>query len=94
LLLYHEDEGVSPDNAAATTFEEEGIELMEEEDEQSPPPPVLASSWVSLLIVFANFEVEDVVLFVPFPGIGIWREVGRRRNRFAMADPIEDFVTF
>lgn len=44
LLLYHDDEGVRPDKAAATAFEEDGIELIEEEDEQSPPPPVLASS--------------------------------------------------
>ena len=96
LLLYHEDEGVIPDKAAATAFEEEGIELIEEEDEQSPPPPVLALSWDSAIDVLLIF-VEVMVLFAPFPGnpgMGIWREVGRRRNRFAMADPIEDFVTF
>ena len=70
LLLYHDDEGVSPDKAAATALEDDGIELIEEDDEQSPPPPpVLASSRGSLLDVLIIFE--GLVLFVPLPCIGI-----------------------
>lgn len=69
LLLYHDDEGVKPDKAAATTFADDGIELIEEEDEQSPPPPVLTSSCGSLLDVLVIFE--EFPLFVAIPGTGI-----------------------